>query len=256
MKVGFIGTGSIAEAVIQGLCTCAQPPDHIWVSPRNQKRAQRLASTYARVTVAERNQDVVDHSDWIFITVKPDTAVQVLSELRFREGQQVVNCVSTLKLEQAQTLIDAPVGLFKAIPLTPIALHLGPVAFTPPDAELRALFDRVGTAVEAENETALRALAAATAQIASFYALQATTQAWLEKNGIAAKEAKAYVSSMYHALATLAASPQAPSFDALLNEAATPEGLNEQALSQLNAAHWLGHFESSLDAVQARLIDS
>lgn len=79
MNIGFIGTGSIAQAVIRGLYTCAQPPDEIWVSPRNPNRAQHLAATYARVTVAESNQAVVNHCNWVFITVKPDIADAVLA---------------------------------------------------------------------------------------------------------------------------------------------------------------------------------
>lgn len=174
MNIGFIGTGAIAQAVIQGLCTCAHTPQAIWVSPRNPHRAQQLAASDTQVTVAANNQAVVDHCDWVFITVKPDIAEAVLAELRFSPGQKVVNCVSTLSLAQAQALIGVPVALFKAIPLTPIALHLGPIAFTPSDPQLRSLFAPLGSAVGVQDEAALRCLAVVTAQIAPFYALQAT----------------------------------------------------------------------------------
>ncbi|MFI8743882.1 NAD(P)-binding domain-containing protein [Pseudomonas sp. NPDC077186] len=254
MNIGFIGTGAIAQAVIQGLCTCAHTPQAIWVSPRNPQRAQQLVATYTPVTLANSNQAVVDHCDWVFITVKPDIAEAVLAELRFSPGQKVVNCVSTLSLAQAQALIGMPVALFKAIPLTPVALHLGPIAFTPPDPQLRSLFAPLGTAVAAPDEAALRSLAVVTAQIAPFYALQATIGRWLENQGLDPTEARGYVSSMFHALATLAMADQALSFETLLSEAAPPGGLNEQALSQLQEAGWLTQLEASLDSIQARLL--
>jgi len=256
MNIGFIGTGAIAQAIIQGMCTCARAPDEIWVSPRNLERAQQLAATFTQVKVADSNQSVVDHCDWVFITVKPDIAEAVLAELRFSPGQKVVNCVSTLSLAQAQALIGVPVALLKAIPLTPVALHLGPIAFTPPDPQLRNLFAPLGTAVAAPDEAALRSLAVVTAQIAPFYALQATIERWLKNQGLDPTEARGYVSSMFHALATLAMADQAPSFETLLNEAATPGGLNEQALSQLQEAGWLTQLEASLDSIQTRLLEA
>lgn len=254
MNIGFIGTGAIAQAVIQGLCTCAHTPQAIWVSPRNPHRAQQLAASYTQVTVAANNQALVDHCDWVFITVKPDIAEALLAQLRFSPGQKVVNCVSTLSLAQAQALIGVPVALFKAIPLTPIALHLGPIAFTPPDPQLRSLFAPLGSAVGVQDEAALRCLAVVTAQIAPFYALQATIGRWLENQGVEPTEARNYVGSMFHALATLAMADQAPSFESLLHEAATPGGLNEQALAQLREGGWLTQLEASLDAIQARLL--
>lgn len=254
MNIGFIGTGAIAQAIIQGLCTCAQAPDAVWVSPRNRQRAQQLAASYTQVQVADSNQAVVDHCDWVFITVKPDSAEAVLAELRFSPEQKVINCVSTLSMARAQALVGMSVALFKAIPLTPIALHLGPIAFTPPDPQLRNLFAALGSAVGVQDEAALRSLAAVTAQIAPFYALQASIGGWLENQGVAAAEARGYVGSMFHALATLAMADQAQSFETLLREAATPGGLNEQALTQLREGGWLTQLEASLDAVQARLL--
>lgn len=156
----------------------------------------------------------------------------------------MVNCVSTLALAQTQALIKTPVMRFKAIPLTPIALHLGPIAFTPPPRNCAACL------TNSALRLALRSLAVVTAQIAHFYTLQATIQRWLENHGLAAKEAKGYVGSMFHALATLATADQAPSFETLLSEAETPGGLNEQTLLQLQEAGWLGQLEASLEAIQ------
>src|SRR4051812_6890899 len=55
MRIGFIGTGRIAEAVVTGLCTSAAPPDEVLLSPRNAAIAQRLAMRFPIVQIAANN---------------------------------------------------------------------------------------------------------------------------------------------------------------------------------------------------------
>ena len=64
MRLGFIGTGTITTAMVTGLCTAAETPEHILVSPRNAERAAGLAEAFTQVAVAKDNQEVIDGSDW------------------------------------------------------------------------------------------------------------------------------------------------------------------------------------------------
>ncbi len=79
--IGFIGTGTITEAVVSGLCTLAEPPARIMVSPRNAARAQSLSERFQQVTVAPDNQSVVDSSDVVCIAICPGIANDVLEAL-------------------------------------------------------------------------------------------------------------------------------------------------------------------------------
>ncbi|WMC09849.1 NAD(P)-binding domain-containing protein [Oceanimonas pelagia] len=253
MKIGFIGTGALSEAMIRGICASELPARQIWITPRNRLRSASLEKEFEQVIVGDHNQTVVDNSDLLFITITPDQAESVLRALHFRDGQIVVNCVSTLTFTSALDLIDANVQLYKAIPLPPIAYHLGPIAFAPRNEDLRRFFNEMGTAVELRDEHQLRIVAPVTAQIASFYAIQATAEQWLQNKGIDPEQARRYVNTMYHALATLAIQSGVDSLSSLSNAAATAGGLNEQVLTQLTECGWLEDYSTSLDMIWTRL---
>ena len=55
MTLGFVGTGHITVAMVEGLCAAPLPVERIVVSPRNAANAARLARRFANVTVARDN---------------------------------------------------------------------------------------------------------------------------------------------------------------------------------------------------------
>ena len=85
MKIGFIGTGAITTAMVEGLCKTENPPTDIVVSPRNKKKAEKLAARFDNVRIADNNQIVVDECDCIVLAVVPQIAEAVLRELHFRK---------------------------------------------------------------------------------------------------------------------------------------------------------------------------
>ena len=48
MKIGFIGTGKIASAVIEAICTSKLMDYEIFVSPRNDVKSRKLESQFDR----------------------------------------------------------------------------------------------------------------------------------------------------------------------------------------------------------------
>jgi len=71
MKIGFIGTGKIAKAVVESICTSRLKDYLIYVSPRNESISRDLAGKYAVVNRENSNQDVIDKSEVIFIALRP-----------------------------------------------------------------------------------------------------------------------------------------------------------------------------------------
>ena len=71
MKLGFIGTGKIAFAVITGICNSTISFNKILVSPRNKLIAKKLKKKFKKVTVAKNNQEIVSTCDWIFLSITP-----------------------------------------------------------------------------------------------------------------------------------------------------------------------------------------
>jgi pyrroline-5-carboxylate reductase len=82
MTYGVIGVGRIAEAIVTGLCDgVAESPD-VLLSPRNAEIAEGLARRYDTVTGAAGNHAVVDGAPVVLLCVRPQSAAEVLGELR------------------------------------------------------------------------------------------------------------------------------------------------------------------------------
>ena len=253
MRLGFIGTGTITTAMVTGLCTAAETPEHILVSPRNAERAAGLAEAFTQVAVAKDNQEVIDGSDWVFLAVLPKMAQEVLSPLRFRSGQRIVSLIATLSAAELADLVAPASAIVRVVPLPPVARHLGPIAICPPDPEVAELLDRIGSAVEVEDERQLYALWSVTALMAPYFALLAKTTDWLAAQGVEAAAGSRYAGAMFHGLSVFATEAGAEGFDPLTEEHQTPGGLNEQALRELAAAGWYDAVGAVLDNILARL---
>ena len=99
MKLGFIGTGVITEAMVRGLCGPGGHQEPIHVTERSRARSQRLAAAFANVTVLPDTQTVVDQSDWVIVALRPEHASGILSSLHFRPRHRVISLVAGLHLQ-------------------------------------------------------------------------------------------------------------------------------------------------------------
>lgn len=250
MNLGFVGTGHITVAMVEGLCAAPLPGERIVVSPRNAANAAMLAERFANVTVARDNQGVVDTSDVIFLAVRPPVASEVVGALRFRPEQTVISLVALHPREEMRALTRPAATLVRAVPLPSAARRLGPIAYFPHDESVAALLARVGTPVAAPDEAAFHRLWSLTGLISPFAALIETWQGWAEAGGVGREAAEQYVRAFVHCLADMAQDlPPAE----LARRAATPGGINEQALRILRETDGLGPFRQALDSVFARM---
>ncbi|MFY0312694.1 NAD(P)-binding domain-containing protein [Leisingera sp. D0M16] len=100
MRLGFLGCGTIASAVVRGL---AGKGHRIAVSERSQVQSAALAAEFSGVTVAG-NQAVVDASDVVFLGLMAEAAEGILSGLVFREDQQVISFMAGAGLDRVAVL--------------------------------------------------------------------------------------------------------------------------------------------------------
>ena len=71
MKLGFIGTGNITVAVVNGICGSKIAFKKILVSPKNKSHALKLSKKFKKVSIAKNNQEIVDKCNWIFLAITP-----------------------------------------------------------------------------------------------------------------------------------------------------------------------------------------
>ena len=101
MRIGVLGTGTIASAVVHGI---AGDGHDITISRRSEGRSSALAAAYETVTVAE-NQEVLDRSDVVFLGLMAETAWQILGALSFRPGQRVISFMAGASLGEVAEMV-------------------------------------------------------------------------------------------------------------------------------------------------------
>ena len=152
MKLGFIGTGRIASSVILGVCKSKIKFREIIVSPRNKRIANNLKKKFKKVSIAKNNQDVINKSNWIFLSVTPKVGEKIIKNLRFNSSQTIVSFISTINISNLKKMINVKAKIIRAIPLPPISLKKGPVPIYPPNKEVKSFFDKIGSTIEIKNE--------------------------------------------------------------------------------------------------------
>lgn len=256
MRLGFVGTGVITEAIVSGLMASDFAVEEVLVSERNSARSARLAALDSRVRVETDNQQTVDTADLLFLAVRPQDAEEVLRSLRFRPSQSVASLIATLEAEVLQQWIEVPVKIVRAIPLPPVAQRRGVTAIYPPDAVLAKLFSSLGLAVEAQTLDEFDAYGAASALMGLYFGVMESAAQWLGEQGADALGAGKYLSDMFVELARTAHREADTSFAELRADHSTPGGLNQQLHEVFVDSGGSRAIHTALDSVSGRIRDA
>ncbi len=254
VRIGVLGTGRIAAALVTGLCSAGGPSCSVLVSPRNAEVATGLANRFNQVSVAPDNQALLDGSDWVFLTLRPPMAHDVLSRLRFRSDHCVVSIMAMVQLDALKTLAAPASSVVRALTLPSVSGRTGPILLCPADEDTERFLTPLGAPLPMGDERQLEVLWAMTAMIAPFYALVERSAVWAEGHGVESGAARDYAAGFFRSIvqALDGVHDMAP----LIAEAQTPGGLNEQALRTLTDAGWFEALTPVLDAILARLTDA
>ncbi len=79
-KIGFIGGGNMAEALIKGLLAGAVPAEKIMASEPSEARRDHLLEAFG-IQLAENNRELVESCDIVVLSIKPQIVTEVLDEL-------------------------------------------------------------------------------------------------------------------------------------------------------------------------------
>jgi pyrroline-5-carboxylate reductase len=253
MQLGFIGTGTITAALVEGLCTAGVPGLHILVSPRNAAKASRLAATFSQVEIAEDNQAVIQGCGTVILALRPQVAVSVLRELHFQSDRKIISLIAATPLNVLKDITAPAREVCRALPLPSVSQHKGPIVIYPDQTYAGEILSRVGRLFPVTDEKNLELLWTLTALISPYYALLETVSNWAAGGGIEEQIGRTYTAAMFYALSHQAMNISGKDFSDLVNEAATPGGLNEQALQVVRSKGAYNAFQTALDLIADRL---
>lgn len=81
-KIGFIGSGNMAEAIMAGLIkTEICKADYIIASDKSQERIEYLGKSFG-IKAATSNREVFENSEIIILSVKPQNMKEILEEIK------------------------------------------------------------------------------------------------------------------------------------------------------------------------------
>ena len=253
MKLGFIGTGKIASSVILGVCTSKIKFKQIIVSPRNKRIANYLKKKFKKVSIAKNNQDVINKSNWIFLSVTPKVGDKIIKDLKFKSNQTIISFISTINLSELKKMIKVKSRIIRAIPLPPISIKKGPVPICPPNRQVKSFFDKIGSTIEIKNEKLSINFWSTSGMMASYYEMLRVMSNWLVKKGIKKQDAQKYITSLFLALSEDAVVNSNKDLKHLVKESQTPKGLNQQGLNTMSKKGVYKSVVNTLNSIHKRL---
>ncbi|MGH8557826.1 MAG: pyrroline-5-carboxylate reductase [Methylococcales bacterium] len=168
-KIGFIGGGNMATALIGGLLDGAYRCENIWVSDIDQDKLHRLSAQYGVETSLD-NQIIAQNADVLVLAVKPQALKSVLTGLgarALRSGVIVISIVAGIREFAIEKWLGAPMALIRAMPNTPAliragatALHANPEVKDDQRNIAESILRSVGLVIWLESETQLDAVTA------------------------------------------------------------------------------------------------
>ncbi len=175
MRIGFIGTGTIAAAMVTGIVADGH---QIVVSERNHEKATQLSNAYENVSIAS-NQGVIDQTDVIILGLMANTARDVLPTLNFKAHQEVFTVMVGIDLEEMPALVAPATICSILIPYPFIAKGNSPALVYPAHATLDAIFGARNDLIALPSEDALKSYLAAQAILSPIIKQLHIANTWL-----------------------------------------------------------------------------
>ncbi|MEZ4297521.1 MAG: pyrroline-5-carboxylate reductase [Polyangiaceae bacterium] len=155
-KIGFIGGGNMASALIRGLLSShVVEPAAVRASDLNEARREELTSKFGIEATAD-NSAVADWADVIVIAVKPQIVDRILAPVAdaVRDGDLVISVAAGVPIEALEARLPAGTRVIRTMPNTAAIALAGATAIAPgstvekADIEVaRTLFSAVGRCV-------------------------------------------------------------------------------------------------------------
>lgn len=126
MKLGFIGFGNMAQAIVQGLVTVGNiEPSDINVCAAHFEKCKNNAAKYG-VRAYPSSKEVVQASDWIVLAVKPYQLQEVTKAIQEELSHKVVISIAAgFPYAKVDSLLKEGTHHLSTIPNTPVAIGEG-----------------------------------------------------------------------------------------------------------------------------------
>ncbi|QSB04706.1 NAD(P)-binding domain-containing protein [Natronoglycomyces albus] len=250
-SIGIIGVGEIGRALVTGLQDTNSPP-HVWLSPRNAPTASALSAQFEAVRVCADNQEVVDHSQIVVISVRPSDQDAALDGLRISREKTVINVMAGVFNDDLRRRLSTEAAIVRAIPLPAVSQCQAITVVSPSHPQVNELFDQLGGSLPVASEDELNVFSALTATLSTQYRYLTTTAAWAVSQGLSTEAADRYVRGLFQGIGR-ALEDRSHTLDELAARHETPNGINHRIRTTWFDEANVGALTSALDELLASL---
>jgi pyrroline-5-carboxylate reductase len=241
-KVGFIGVGNMAQAMIKGLTESKViSPNLIYGTNRSEGKLQK-ASEFFGIHACANNEDLVDACDVVVLSTKPQDLSAAIDPIAstFREGQIVISLAAGVTLHTLEKKLPQ-CRIVRLMPNTPALIQRGMFGYVTShddDEALNVLVEDLcqplGSVLKMADEDQFEAFTVSCAGGTGFvYELMMYWQDWIEERGFDPEDARKMVVETFLGAALLAAQSKDTGLEELQNKVTSKKGITAAGLQSM-----------------------
>ncbi len=197
-KIGFLGAGNMAQAMIKGLIEGGIPAKNIYATNRSEGKLLKVAETY-KINPIMNNEELIEVCDVIILAVKPQDLLNALEPITrsFDSLKIVISVAAGIRMERLERYLQGA-RLARAMPNTPSLIGRGVVGYILNDDDdsgleitVEDLLTPLGHLVHVSDEDQFEALMVSCSSGTGFvFEMMMYWQDWIEEHGFSIEEAR------------------------------------------------------------------
>ena len=127
-RIGFIGGGNMAYAIIAGLLTASHRGDRLWVADPNEAQCERIRELHPDIVTSPNNAATLAAAEVLVLAVKPqliETALRPLVDAPRPANQLVLSIAAGVKLDTLSALMAPTQAIVRIMPNQPALVGAG-----------------------------------------------------------------------------------------------------------------------------------
>ena len=127
MRIGFIGCGNMATAMIKGILDSQKVKTEDVIASAKSEKTREKIKTELGINAALKNKEVAEFSDILFLAVKPQYYEEVIQEIKddLRENQMIVSIAPGKTLAWLAERLGENKKIIRTMPNTPAMVKEG-----------------------------------------------------------------------------------------------------------------------------------
>lgn len=260
-SIAFIGCGSMALSIVQGLLETGYPKEKLWATSRRKERVTYF-NEILEINASSNNIEAAQVADVIVLAVKPQQMQAVARELAcvVQENKPLIISVAVgVSAGMLEKWLGGEVALVRSMPNTPALIGAGAsglfannLVSEEQKTVAESLHRAVGIAVWVEDEILINAVASVSGSGPAyiFYVIEAMQNAGI-KLGLSAEQAKLLALQTAIGASRLALESD-EGVASLRRKVTSPNGTTERAIKVFDEMALSATFEKAMRAASDR----